>query len=163
MANSYTSDNRAYPSEERIRVDGQETAPRPERSITDLFKDLRDETVVLVREEVNLAKTEISENVNRLGRNGAYLGVGALIAFAGLIVLLFAASAGLYMGLVAADVSNATAGWLAPLIVGGVVVLIGYALVQKAISTLKDAPLVPERAVRSVKEDTNWVKQKVAK
>ena len=124
---------------------------------------MRDETIELVREEVALAKTEVSENVSRVARNSVYLGTGALIAFAGLIILLFAASAGLYVGLVAADIDRATAGWLAPLIVGGVVLLIGYAFVQKAISTLKEASLVPERTVRSVKEDTNWVKQKVAK
>ncbi|MGV3483771.1 MAG: phage holin family protein [Planctomycetaceae bacterium] len=156
MANSYTT-------EERIQSDGQSRSARADRSITELIKELRDETIELVREEVSLAKTEVTENVNRVARNSVYLGVGALIAFAGLIILLFAASAGAYVGLIAAGVANATAGWLAPLIVGGVVLLIGYAFVQKAISTLKEASLVPERTVRSVKEDKNWVKQKVAK
>lgn len=163
MANSYTSGERSFANDARTHGDGQDHSSRPERSITDLIKELRDETIALVREEVTLAKTEISENVNRVTRNSVYLGVGALVAFAGLIILLFAASAGLYGGLVAAGVDNAMAGWLAPLIVGGVVTLIGYALVQKAISTLKETPLIPEKAVRSVKDDTNWVKQKVAK
>ena len=130
MANSYTT-------EERIHSDGQSHSARADRSITELIKELRDETIELVREEVALAKTEVSENVNRVARNSVYLGVGALIAFAGLIILLFAASAGAYVGLIAAGVENVTAGWLAPLIVGGIVLLIGYAFVQKAISTLK--------------------------
>lgn len=156
MAESYTA-------EARTESDGQTRSHRPERSITELIKELRDETIELVREEITLAKTEVSENVNRVARNSVYLGAGALIAFAGLIVLLFAVSAAVYVGLVAAGIENATAGYLAPSIVGVVVLLIGYAFVQKAVSTLKKTSLVPERTVRSVKEDTNWLKQKVAK
>lgn len=136
---------------------------RPERSIADLIKELRDETTMLVREEVTLAKTEMSEKVNRVTRNAGYLVGGSLVAFAGLIVLLMAGSAGLYVGLVAAGLTHYTAGWLAPLIVGGVVVAIGYAFLQKAISTLKHESVVPERTAKTIQDDKNWMKQKVAR
>lgn len=136
---------------------------RPERSIADLIKELRDETTLLVREEVTLAKTEMSEKVNRVARNAGYLAGGSLMAFAGLIVLLMAASAGLYVGLVAAGLTHYTAGWLAPLIVGGVVVVIGYAFLQKAITTLKNESMVPERTAKTIQDDKNWMKQKVTR
>jgi hypothetical protein len=136
---------------------------RPERSIVDLFKELRDETTLLVREEVTLAKTEMSEKVNRVARNTGYLAGGSLVAFAGAIVLLMAAAAGLYAGLVAMDVSHYVAGWLAPLIVGAVALAIGYAFLQKAITTLKNESVVPERTAKTIQDDTNWMKQKVSR
>lgn len=137
--------------------------PREERSLTVLVKELRDETITLMRQEVALAKTEMSEKAARVGRNVGYLGAGALVAYAGLIFLLLAATAGIYLGLVAADVSEATAWWLAPLIVGAVVLVIGYSLIQKAISTLKRETVVPERTAESLQRDKNWMKGKVTR
>lgn len=149
--------------EDRVGRDGHSEAHRAERSLTDLIKELRDETTLLIREEVELAKTEMSEKVSRVSRNGGYLAGGGLFAFAGLIVLLLAASAGLYVGLVAAGLANAIAGWLAPLIVGGIAVAIGYAFMQKAITTLKHESAVPERTVQTMKDDKNWMKGKVSR
>jgi NADH:ubiquinone oxidoreductase subunit 6 (subunit J) len=132
------------------------------RSLTDLLKELRDETMRLFRQEVALAKTEISDKAATTGRNVGYLAAGGLVAYAGALVLLFACVVGLYAALVAADVSHMTAGWLSPLIVGGVVLAIGYALVQKAIATLKSESLTPERTVETIQENTNWIKEKVS-
>lgn len=132
------------------------------RSATELVKDLRDEVTHLIRKEVELARVEISEKTSRMVRNAAYLATGGAIAFAGLIILLMAASAGLYVGLWAAGLSHATSGWLAPLIVGVVVGIIGYAFVQKALSTFKREPLMPERTVESMEHNKDWVKEKVS-
>lgn len=132
------------------------------RSATELVKELRDEVTHLIRQEVALARVEVSEKAARMARNAAYLATGGAIAFAGLIILLMAASAGLYVGLWAAGLSHATSGWLAPLIVGVVVGLIGYALVQKAISTFKRESLMPERTVQSMEHNKHWVKEKVS-
>jgi xanthine/uracil permease len=147
-----------YTSEASTRM----TAEEDGRSATDLLKELRDEVTHLVRQEVALAKTELSEKASRFTRNGAYLGIGAVIAFAGLVILLFAVSAGLYVGLVAAGVSNATAGWLAPLVVGLVVAAIGYGLVQKAMNTFKHESAVPERTVQTMADNKQWIKEKVS-
>lgn len=149
-----------HPGQRSAVGDGHPAAGET-RSVNDLIKELRDQGRTLVRDEVALAKAELGEKVSRLGHNGGYLGVGALIAFAGLIVLLMAASAGLYVGLVAAGLSNTTSGWLAPLIVGLVVLAIGYGLVQKAISTLRRESLIPQRTAKSVREDADWMKRKV--
>lgn len=147
--------------ETRVPQDGREGGQRADRSLTDLLKELRDETTALVREEVALAKTELSEKVSRVARNSGYLIAGSLIAFAGIVVLLLAASAGLYVGLVAMGLANATAGWLAPLIVGLLVVVIGYAFVRKAISTLQNESAVPQRTMKTIRDDKDWMKGKV--
>lgn len=131
------------------------------RSITGLIKELRDETTTLMRQEVALAKTEMSEKLSRLTRNVTYLAVGGGIAFAGLIILLMAAAAGTYVALLAAGLSHMTSGWLAPLIVGGIVAVLGYAFVQKGLSTLRHESLVPQRTKESLEHDKQWLKEKV--
>jgi hypothetical protein len=130
------------------------------RSLPGLVRELRDEAVTLVRQEVALAKTEMSEKAARAARNSAYIGIGAFLAYAGLIILLGAAVVGVYLGLVAAGLAHATAGWLSPLIVGGVVAAIGYAVAQKGLSTLKRESVVPERTVESIKADKEWIEEK---
>jgi uncharacterized integral membrane protein len=130
------------------------------RSITDLIKNLRDETTTLVRQEIALAKTEMSEKAAKAGRNAGYMGVGSALAHTALIILLLGLSALLYHGLVEMDLSNMVAGWLAPLIVGAIAAAIGYALIQKAISAFKRETLVPEKTVDSLKENQQWLSRK---
>ena len=48
------------------------------------------------------------------------------------------------------------------LIVGGIVVAIGYGMLQKAISTLSNESAMPERTVKTVQDDKNWIKEKVS-
>ena len=72
---------------------------------------------------------------------------------------LIAATVGLYAGLVAVGLSHMTAGWLAPLIIGAILATIGYGLVQKAINTLKDEQLVPERTAESLRDDKEWLER----
>lgn len=131
------------------------------RGITDLLKDLRDETTTLLRQEVALAKTELTEKSGRLGRNLGYLATGGMVAYAGLLFLLLAATAALRVGLEKMGLSDDISVWLAPLIVGLVVAGIGYVLVQKAITTLKHESVVPEKTVASLQENKQWIQQKV--
>lgn len=132
-------------------------------SLTQLLKELRDEGTLLFRQEVELARTELSEKISRVGRNVGYLVAGSLVAYAGVVVILLALSALLYVGLVAAGMSHMVAGWLAPLIVGAVVALIGFGLVKKAQSTLSAETTVPERTRQSLQEDQQWIQEKVTR
>jgi len=130
------------------------------RSFAELLKDLRDESTMLIRQEVALAKTEMSEKAATYGRNAGYLGAGGALAHAGLVVLLLGLAALLYWGLVEAGVSHMISGFLAPLIVGGIVVAIGYGLVQKALSAFKRETPVPEKTINSLKENQQWLSPK---
>jgi len=134
---------------------------RDSRSLMDLIKDLRDETVTLLRQEVTLAKTETTEKVSVAGRNAAFLCTGGLIAYAGLMFVLLAAVVALYVALVAAGGSHATSGWLSPLIIGGVVTAIGAVLVQKALHTFRNESFDLERTKASVTADKEWIQEKV--
>jgi hypothetical protein len=145
---------------ERMSSDRVGIGRTDSRSLTDLLKDLRDETTLLVRQELDLAKTEMSEKAAKAGRNAGYLAVGSALGHAALIVLLFGLSALLYYGLVEWGVEHIIAGWLAPLIVGAITALIGYALIQKAVSTFKRESLVPQKTVDSLKENQQWLSRK---
>jgi hypothetical protein len=129
-------------------------------SIADLIKDLRDEALSLVRQEVALAKTEMSEKLVRTVRNTAYAIAGALVAFLGLVFILQAVTALTGIGLRAAGMSAEQCLWVAPLIVGVVVAVIGATLVTKGIATLKNESLVPEKTIDSLKGDKAWIQSK---
>ena len=115
---------------------------------------------MLVRQEVALAKAEISEKAAQIGRRIACLAAGALLAFAGVLGLLVAAGAGLYVGL-ATVMDPDIALWLAPLIVGLVVGVIGLALAGASITSLKHQDLAPRKTLDSLREDTQWLKEQI--
>ena len=158
-----TKDGRTVPvTDETVEVDVHERRTAEYRPLTELFRELRDESTDLVRNELKLAKIEMSEKMSRIGRNSAYAAFGSVFATAALVILMFAAAAGVYAGLVlGAGMTHMTAGWLAPLIVGGVGVLIGYAFIQKGINTISNESVVPERTAESLRDDKDWIERKV--
>src|SRR5215217_4972513 len=101
-------------------------------SITGLLRELRDETTTLLRQEVTLAKTEMKENVSRMGGHVAHIAVGGFVAYAGVIVLLIGIGHLLGALLVRAGMSDQVAQWLAPTIVGLIVAIVGYVMLSKA-------------------------------
>jgi hypothetical protein len=127
--------------------------PRDERSLGDLFAELARETSTLVRQEVQLAKAELTQSASEAGRGIASLVAGGAIAYAGLLFLLLAVVLGLW--------DAGLEPWLSALIVGLVVVAIGAFLVLRARESLKPANLAPRRTVESLKEDQEWAKEQI--
>ena len=128
-------------------------------NLGDVIKRLRDDLSLLLRQEVALAKTEMTEKAARVGRNAGYLAAGALLGVAGLIVILLALSAGLEVMFIEAGM-DVTAHWLAPFLVGLFVIVASSILVTKAMATLKKESLVPEKTVQSLEEDKEWLQHK---
>ena len=123
-----------------------------DRSLGELFAELSRDTSTLLRQEVELAKTEMSEKMTKVGINVGFLAVGGAVAYAGLLFILAAVAIGL---------AQVVASWLAALIVGLVVAGIGYFLVQKGLSALKQTNLAPKQTIESLKEDKEWAQQQV--
>jgi len=128
-----------------------------EPTLGQLLKELSSETQNLLQQEIELAKAEMSEKAARVGRNVASLVIGGLVIYAGFLAIIAAASYGL-MELLNDRISPEIAIWLAPLIVGGFVILIGYVLTHKAIATLKNESLAPRQTIQSIRENTQWFK-----
>lgn len=140
-------------------VDGR-TAARA-RSLPDLLRELRDEALTLVQQEVHLARTEVAEKIDDAQRVLAASALGLALLMAGLVTLTLGAAAALYAGLVALDVAPMTAGWVSPVAVGIVVIAIGAALASRA-KKLGDADhWRPKRTERSVRETRDWAERKV--
>ena len=129
------------------------TQPRDERSLGELFSDLSRETTTLVRQEVQLAKAELTQSATEAARGIGMLVAGGAVAYAGLLFLLLA----VVFGLIEAGVDA----WLAALIVGLVVVAISAVLVLRARESLKPANLAPRRTVETLKEDQEWAKEQI--
>jgi hypothetical protein len=129
-----------------------EPRPKTERSITTLLSDLASETILLIRQELALLKAELHEKFSRVGQGMTALGAGALIAYSGWLVLLAAAVLGLATVLPA---------WLAALIVALVVLAIGGALVFIGKSRFDADSLMPQRSLRSLREDEAWLRERL--
>ncbi len=127
--------------------------PRDERSLGDLFSDLSRETTTLVRQEVQLAKAELTQSATEAARGIGMLVAGGVVAYAGLLFLLVA----VMFGLIEAGLDE----WLSALIVGLVVVAISAVLVLRARAALKPANLAPRRTVETLKEDQEWAKEQI--
>lgn len=131
-----------------------------ERSLADLIRELRDESGVLLSQQVALAKTEMSEKATVVGRNVGYLIVGAAVAFLAIIFLLLAVTGGLALMLMATELKM-HAIWIAPLIVGVIIAVIAAVMIYKAKLTLENASLVPRKTIETLKDDKQWAQAKV--
>jgi MFS family permease len=142
-----------------LRGDGPAGAGGGE-SIAELLKALRDESATLMRQELALARTEISEKAAKAGRNAAYTGAGAVLAYAGAFFVLsaLAVAMALLINRMGADPHG---WWLGPLLVGAIVGIVGAVLTSKGIRTLKEQSLVPEKTVQTLREDKQWLQEKV--
>jgi hypothetical protein len=134
---------------------------KDERTLGQLLKELTMESRTLLKQEVDLAKTEVSEKAARVGAHLGAVAVGGAVAFLGAIALLLAAVYGL-TSLLHQFVSPDVAAWLAPLLVGAVLATAGYLLITRALATLKHEGIAPQRTTQSLQENTAWLKQKIS-
>lgn len=133
----------------------------PGSTIAHLLRDLRDEAITLVRQQTTLAKTELKENLGRLGSHVAQIAIGGLVTFTGVVVLLI--GLGLLIGLVLArmGLDEDTARWLGTTLVGLLVAVVGWAMLIRAKKALADDPLMPRQTIQTLKEDQQWVQDKL--
>lgn len=122
-------------------------------SVAELVRQLSEQTSRLARQEVELAKAELTAKGRSLGIGLGEFGAAGLVA----LLALGALTATLILGL-----SEALDGWLAALIVtvvylgiAGVLALAGKSRAEQAM------PPAPERAATSVKQDVDAIKGSV--
>ena len=145
----------------RPPLDGRAPAS-PRRGMGDLVRELVGDTRALFRQEVRLARAELTEKACEVGQQSVLVLIGGGLALAGAIALTGALCAGVWSLLVRGGMSNGLAVWLAPLIVGAVIVVAGYALIQTGISKVRSMRATPDRTARSLKETAQWMQNKVA-
>ncbi|MFL6071055.1 MAG: phage holin family protein [Actinomycetes bacterium] len=123
---------------------------RRDESMGQLVKDLSQDISTLVRQELQLAKAEMTQK-------GKEAGVGAgLLGGAGVFGL---AVVGGSMATIILILDTIMPNWLAALVTTLVYATVGAFLALRGRDRLKEAGSpVPERAKESVKEDIEWAK-----
>jgi xanthine/uracil permease len=124
-----------------------------ERSLGDLFAELSRETTTLVRQEVALAKTELTQKATRAGKDVGFLAVGGAVAYAGLLAFVAACILALHL--------IVHLWWLSAAIIAVVVLAIGYLLVRQGLDRLRQADLAPTQTAESLKQDAVWAKEQM--
>ena len=121
-----------------------------DKSLGELFGELAQETSTLVRQEVQLARTEIMGHVTAGVEGAIFLAIAGSLAFAGFLALVAAAILALSLIL---------APWLAALLVGLALLLVGGILVLVAVPRLKKVAAPPHQTIETLKEDAQWMKE----
>jgi Putative Actinobacterial Holin-X, holin superfamily III len=121
-----------------------------DRSVPELMRELSDQTATLVRQELDLAKSEVAAKGKKAGLGAGMFGGASLFGLYALGALTACAILAL---------ATAMAGWLAALIVAAVYGLIAAVLALSGAKNVKrGVPPTPEQTVESVKEDVEWTK-----
>lgn len=120
-----------------------------DRSLTSLIKELANDVTAVFTKEVALAKSEVSHSVHEAKTGAVSMLTGGSVLYAGVLFLLLAAVLGL---------SKVVELWLAALIVGGVVTLIGLIMVQSGKKKLEPSALTPRHTINSLHKDREAVK-----
>lgn len=120
------------------------------KSLGDLVSRLTDGFSTLARQEVALAKAEISQKAREVVVDFGMLGTGAALGFAALLTLVASAVLGLALVIPA---------WASALVVGVVVALVAFAVAKAGLNKLGHADLKPRQTVDSMKENKRWMKE----
>ena len=132
-------------------VDGTDSR----RGVGALLRDLAEGSATLVRNEVKLARLETSHIVAGVGRGTAFVATGGVLALLGTLCLLTG------LVLLGGDQWLHDRYWLAALIVTAIALGIAIVFVKRGMAQLSPANLAPDQTVASLKEDKEWLKQRL--
>ena len=120
-----------------------------ERPIGDLLKQLSQETTTLVRQELELAKAEVTEKGKQAGKGAGMFGAAGIVGF-----LALGALTAFFIMLLDGAVPN----WAAALIVAAVYAAIAGVLALSGKKNVQEATPPAPQTVETVKEDVQWAK-----
>ena len=127
------------------RLDGQ-------RSMGSLLRDLAEGSATLVKNEVRLARLEVSTMLRAIGTGTAEIAVGGVLALLG--VLAFFTGLVLLPG----DQWLRDRYWLAALIVTLIAGGVAAWFAKQGLALLSPRRLAPDETIASLKEDKEWLK-----
>jgi hypothetical protein len=114
-----------------------------------LVRRLVTDVSTLFAQEITLLKAETTEAIGDLKAATASIAIGGAVSFLGAFFLLLAAVYGL---------SNVVEPWLAALIVGGVVTLIGLIMLATGRRKLEPSAMAPSRTAAALRKDSEMIK-----
>ncbi len=121
-----------------------------DRSLGELFSDLSQQTADLIKQEMRLAKVELSEKLSDVGKHAMM--IGAAVAFG--LAAVMAITGAIALVLIEVGVEP----WLAAGITAAAMGLTAYLLAQSGITALRQKSIAPVETIHSLKETTQWLK-----
>jgi hypothetical protein len=119
-------------------------------SLGDLVGGLASDIQDLVRGEIALGRAELEQKLDRVILAAIWVLGGALLGFAGLVVVLQG---------VAAILALVIPVWAASMIVGVIIVAIGAAFAKSGIAMLSLKTLTPDRMAANLQKDAQLLKE----
>jgi hypothetical protein len=126
----------------------------PNRSIPEIFADVVNQFTALLGKEGQLARTEMSEKITQVAVGLGLIVGGSVLLTPALVILLQA-------GVSALITNNIVREPWAPLIVGGVVFLIGIVLLLVGMSRLRAEALMPNKTIHQIQSDVSVAKRQM--
>lgn len=123
-------------------------------SVGSLLSTVMQELSSLVRNEAELAKTEMSEKTHQAMAAIAAIAIAGAVLFGGFLALLAAA-----IFLLNEVLPPDTTPWLSAIIVGGVVTLIGFIMLTAGLKKIKAQNMMPTRTINSLQTDKAFAKK----
>jgi len=123
--------------------------PEHDNSVGGLLRQLTREVPSLFTKELALAKAELNESLRATNAGDASVATGGAVLLAGFIILLMSA---VYF------LSTMMEPWLAALIVGVVVVVIGMIMVSAGKKKFEASSFKPDRTIHSLQKDKEVVR-----
>lgn len=137
------------------RVYTRTERPMGDRSIPTILADLLGQFTTLLRQESQLARAELSENMSRAVMGIALAGAAAVLFIPALVILLAAGVYGLAEGL-------GWSMWLSALVVGAAALIVGVILLLIGMSRLKAKALMPNKTITQLQEDAAMAKRQMS-
>lgn len=119
-----------------------------EETMLEQLRGIAQDSVYLLRQELQLARQETQENVSTAVRSTGMIVGGSLLTTFGGVYLV--------QGLVRA-LATLIPHWLASLLSGGALTAAGIALVRHGANQIKQTDIVPRKTLGSLKEDKAWI------
>ncbi len=125
------------------------------RSVGALLRELADGSAQLARQEVRLARLEITDTLRGISAGSAQVAVGGVLALLGVITLLTGVI------LLAGDQWLRDQYWLAALIVTAILGGVAAWMAKRGRALLSPQQLAPDETVATLKEDKEWLKRQL--
>jgi hypothetical protein len=126
------------------------TSSKDDRTLGEMFAELSRETRTLVQQEIQLAKTELTDKAAKMGKGAGLIVGGGLLAYGGLLAIIAA--------VVLALIALGLPAWVGALVGGILIAGTGHLLIRSGLAAFRAQELKPSQTIETLKEDARWLR-----
>jgi len=145
----------------RLDASTPEVIQKADESLPSLFGRLGDDVMQLFDTKLSLLKVEIKEEANEYARDGVMIGVGGVIAAIGFALFNVAVAFGISTLFANVDISQPAKYAIGFLAAGVLYLIVGIIVITTVKNRLAKQSLVPDRTVKELRKDKQWLKNEL--